>query len=398
MAGRAGGLWDAWRARRELVDAAFLAPVAVLMALEWPAATASGPAHVADPLPYLGLSLLLLAPLVVRRRRPRTVFAVVAVVAFGQWLSGTPLAIADVAVLIAMYTVASCCTRWWGLAALLVTEAGCALEAARQYPGDWTRARGPFLFLGVVAVGIGLFGVYMRTRREHLAALEERAARLERERDTEVRMARSAERARIARELHDVVAHNVSVIVVQADGAAFAIDTDPARAKQALAAISGTGRLALTEMRRLLGVLREADDSGPFAPQPGVEQLADLADQIRRAGLPVAVRVEGTPRELPEGLQLTVFRIVQEALTNALKHAGPDASAEVVLGYGGDAVAVRVADDGRGAAAVSDGRGHGLVGMRERAAVYGGEVTAGPRPGGGFEVAVRVPVPAGVRA
>ncbi|MQY05949.1 hypothetical protein ACRB68_40290 [Actinomadura sp. RB68] len=392
-----GRLWDWWRARRVLVDAAFVVPFLLLVAL-----SASSETNPRNPtyVPwgwYVFFSVALLVPLVVRRRWPRSVFAAVALLCFAQWLLHIRMIPSDMAILVALYTVTAYCAFRWGLAALVVALAGVVMETTQQM-GSWKHMRMPLLFFSTFIVGVWLLGLHMRTRRQYLRSLEERAERLERERDTEVQIARAGERARIARELHDVVAHNVSVIVVQADGASFAIDTDPARAKQALTTIGDTGRLALAEMRRLLGVLRAEDDSGAYAPQPGVEQLTELVEQIRAAGLPVTVRVAGVPLEVSQGRQLTIFRVVQEALTNTLKHAGPRASADVMLHYGDDAVDVVVMDDGRGAAAVVDGYGHGLIGMRERVAVYGGQVRAAPRAGGGFEVAARIPVREEARA
>ncbi|MBC6467980.1 sensor histidine kinase [Actinomadura alba] len=341
---------------------------------------------------FIMLTLGLCVPLIWRRRWPRAVFVLIAVVAAVQWAAHIAALPPDLAVLIALYTVASRCGFRWGLTAAIVAEAGAIMEACQQWGLSWEQARSPAIFLTVVVAAVWVFGIYMNTRRAYLRSLEERAARLERERDTQVQVAMAAERARIARELHDVVAHNVSVIVVQADGAAYAIESDKERAKQALEAISATGRTALAEMRRLLGVLRESDDTGSYAPQPGIEQLTDLVDQIRASGMPLRFEIDGVPRELSQGLQLTVFRIVQEALTNTLKHAGTGATAHVNLHYGDDSVEVRVRDDGRGAAAADDGRGHGLVGMRERVAMYGGSALARARSGGGWEVVARLPV------
>ena len=235
-------------------------------------------------------------------------------------------------------------------------------------------------------------GDSMRTRRAYYAALEDRAARLERERDAQAQIAAAAERARIARELHDVIAHNVSVMVVQADGASYALDRSPERARQALAAISSTGRQALDEMRHMLGVLRSADERSGVAPIPGVGQLDELLDQTRASGLAVSFTVEGVPSPLPSGVALAAYRTVQESLTNVRKHGGPAARAQVLLRYCEDALVLTITDDGRGAAAVSDGAGHGLIGMRERVAVYGGALEAGPRPGGGYRVTARLPL------
>ncbi|GAA2134302.1 sensor histidine kinase [Actinomadura napierensis] len=380
-----GRFWEWLRGKKALVDAFFAVPV-LLVSLP---ALLGGHQAMAEPA-YLALTAGLVAPLVLRRTFPRTVFAVVALISGVQCAAGALPVAANVAVLMGLYTVAAGCAFRWALAAVVVGELG-AVMATLRYPSGRDDQRSTLLMLSAVVAGVWILGLHMRTRRAYLSSVEERAARLERERDAEVKMAMAAERARIARELHDVVAHNVSVIVVQADGASFAIDTDVGRARQALETISLTGRTALSEMRRLLGVLREDDDAKAYAPQPGVAQLDDLVEQVRSSGLPVTFEVAGSPPDMSEGRQLTVFRIVQEALTNTLKHGGPRVAATVQLRYACDAVEVLVHDDGRGAAAADDGRGHGLVGMRERAAVYGGDVRAAPCPGGGFEVVARIP-------
>jgi signal transduction histidine kinase len=320
------------------------------------------------------------------------VFAFIALVALVQWLADVNVAAYDVAVLIAMYTIAAQCLLRWTLAALLVTEIGMVLtlwRSVEQVPpqGQWKSVIPQSVTIGA----IWLCGLYISTRRKYTLSLEERAERLERERDAQAEAAAAAERARIAREMHDVIAHAISVMVVQADGASYAVDTNTERAKRAMTAIGATGRQALMETRRMLGVLRETDGEATLVPQPGVDQLPDLVQQIRTAGLPVELAVSGESAALPAGLGLTVYRIVQEALTNVMKHAGPAATAYVTLHYGDQAIEVRIRDDGRGAT-FSDGHGHGLVGMRERAAVYGGQVSAEPVPGGGFEVIARLPV------
>ena len=215
------------------------------------------------------------------------------------------------------------------------------------------------------------------------------------ERQLEVEKASAAaaiveERARIARELHDVVAHSISVMVLQARGGRRVLESDPADAREAFNSIERTGQQALDEMRRLLGMLRRSDEELPLAPQPSLRELDRLVEQVRAAGLPVDVAIEGQPRELPPGVELSAFRIVQEALTNALKHAGP-ARARVVLRYGADDFELEIADDGAGTSG-SSGPGFGLVGLRERVAVYGGELQAGHRPGGGYELRVRLPI------
>jgi signal transduction histidine kinase len=198
------------------------------------------------------------------------------------------------------------------------------------------------------------------------------------------------ERARIARELHDVVAHSISVMVLQARGGRRVLESEPADARDAFAVIESTGQQALDEMRRLVGMLRSGEESLPLAPQPSLKELGSLVEQVRAAGLPVDVAVEGEPRDLPPGVDLSAFRIVQEALTNALKHAGP-ARARVVLRYLADEFELEISDDGPGTDDDS-GPGYGLVGMRERVSVYGGELQAGRQPGGGYALRVRLPL------
>jgi signal transduction histidine kinase len=229
--------------------------------------------------------------------------------------------------------------------------------------------------------------VVMLLVRRVLGDRDRRLQLAERERDVAAREAVVEERARIARELHDAVAHNVSMIVVQA-GAERRVVEGPTR--EVLVTIEQIGRGALTEMRRLVGMLR-ADAADPLAPQPGLGDLETLVTQVREAGLPVELRVEGEPRELPVGIELSAYRIVQEALTNALKHAG-EAHASVRVHYGPDSLELEIVDDGGGVPAPETGGGHGLVGMRERVALYGGRLDAGRRPSGGFAVRVLLPI------
>ncbi|MDA0637706.1 sensor histidine kinase [Nonomuraea sp. MCN248] len=376
----------AWSARRgKVMDALWVAPVAVLCLLPSAPRAFDEPAGLTG---YVVLTLLLLAPLMVWWRRPVPAFCGVALVSFGQWAAGVEVVPANLAVLVALWAVAARCSFRWSSAAVLVTELGVFLALVR-----WdTPTLGMFTTGSILVVTIWLAGLYASTRRRYLEGLEERARRAELERDQRARMAAAAERARIARELHDVVAHHVSVMVVQADGAGYAIGSDAEQARLAVRAVSRTGREALAEMRRLVGVLREDEGAGgpDYTPQPGLAQLEDL---VRGAGVPARLRVTGDPGALPEGVQLAVYRIVQEALTNTLRHGGPRVGALVELRCRDSELVVRVTDDGLGAAAPPASGGHGLLGMRERAAMYGGEVTAGPRPGGGFEVLARLPVP-----
>jgi signal transduction histidine kinase len=219
---------------------------------------------------------------------------------------------------------------------------------------------------------------------------ERRVEVAERERDLVAREAVVEERARIARELHDVIAHHVSMIVLQAGAERRVLDGPSASTREVLETIEQTGRSALTEMRRLLGMLR-GDANEPLTPQPGLSDLPTLIGQLRDAGLPVELQVEGEPGELPVGIELSAYRIVQEALTNALKHAG-DASATVHVRYGLDSLELEIIDDGAGTSTPVGGGGHGLVGMRERVALYGGRLEAGRRPSGGFAVSVLLPI------
>lgn len=237
-----------------------------------------------------------------------------------------------------------------------------------------------------------VIGARVRRSRVHAAELAGRAAHLERDREERARAAVAAERARIARELHDVVAHNVSIMVVQAGGARRVLDERPDAARGALASIEQAGRSALAELRRLLGVMREDDAGGALEPPPGVASLDRVLEQVRDAGVPVEMIAEGDARPLPPGVDMSVHRIVQESLTNVLKHAGR-ARATVRLRYEPNEIDVEVTDDGVGAtAAASNGRGHGLIGMRERVALFGGDFHAGPRREGGFTVRARLPL------
>jgi signal transduction histidine kinase len=243
----------------------------------------------------------------------------------------------------------------------------------------------------VIGIGLPLGAFALRRREQRATALQGEAERLARGREEQARAAVAAERARIARDLHDVIAHSVSVMTVQGGAARLLLEQDARRARESLLAVEETGHQAMAEMRRLLGLVHAEDDSPALAPQPGLADLEALVEQLERAGLPVALRVDGAPQTLAPGVGLAVYRIVQEALTNALKHAGP-ARAWVTVHYEPDALVLEIADDGRGVASVDGGGGHGLVGMRERVALYGGELAAGPRADGGFAVRARLPL------
>ena len=341
--------------------------------------------------------LALTVPLVFRRTHPVATYGVAIAAGAAQVVSGRKAGVSDLAILILLYSLAAYTPRRTSVAGLAVCLAGCVTAVLTWPPMPHFRLAallgGAVMYTGP-ALAAWILGDSMRYRRAYYAGLEDRAARLERERDAQAQIAVAAERARIARELHDVVAHNVSVMVVQADGASYALDSDPERTRQALGAIADTGRQALAEMRRLLGVLRREATQTGLTPLPGVEELAELLDQARAAGLPVDFQVAGEPRPVASGAALAAYRIVQESLTNTRKHAGPRAAATVTLRYCESALVLTIADDGRGTAAITDGAGHGLTGMRERVSLYGGALTAGPRPGGGFEVTAVLPLAA----
>jgi signal transduction histidine kinase len=246
-------------------------------------------------------------------------------------------------------------------------------------------------FFGVIGGTVWLVGRYVRRRRGLEATLEDRARLLEREREQQAALI-AAERGRIASELHDVIAHTVSVMGIQAAAAAEVLDHDPQRARAPLDSIQTTARDAIEELRRLLGVLRNGSESAELAPQPDLGGLGDLVERARESGLHVELSIEGDRRSLPAGIELAAYRIVQEALTNIRKHAGA-APARVTIQYRPACLDVLVEDEGRGAAGGA-GTAHGLVGMRERATLYGGTLDAGPRPGGGFRVRARLPLEA----
>jgi signal transduction histidine kinase len=248
-----------------------------------------------------------------------------------------------------------------------------------------------FFIFGMLA-GLWLVGDTLRRRTARVVELEAHAAVLEREREEVSRRAVADERARIARELHDVIAHSVSVMVVQAAAARRILDSQPDAARTSLAAIENTGREALAEMRRLLGVMRREDAADDAkAPQPGLGRLEALVDDVRAAGLPVDLRIEGAVMALPPGVDVSAYRVVQEALTNALRHAG-GAHVSVVVRYRAEDVEVEVSDDGRSSTGEPADGGRGLLGMRERVALFQGDLEAGPRPGGGFAVRARLPI------
>jgi signal transduction histidine kinase len=335
-----------------------------------------------------GLFTFLLAlPIAWRRRAPVTVFLVTAVVAFAQWFAGPPL-LADAALLVALYTVAAERPRRAAAAGGLVLEGGAVLAAVQ-----WgTSALATFVSLSGGVVAALVSGLYVRARRAQVAGLVERAARLEFERDQQALLAAAAERARISREVHDVVAHSLAVVISLANGATAKLGRDPQQSREALESISQLGRQALADTRRLLSVLRAEESAAARTPQPGIKEIADLVGHAASTGLDVTLSARGDPVPVAAGLALSAYRIVQEAITNTVKHAEAATAITVELTWTPQCLRITVTDDGRGNRwpAGSPG-GYGLAGMRERAALYGGTVTAGPRQPGGWEVNAVLP-------
>jgi signal transduction histidine kinase len=369
-----------------VIDTAIV--VAVTAITEWNAwafHTVAGPRWLTTPLP-----LLLALPLFWRRTRPLLVVSLVMAgvltqaIAPGNSAEGIEMIIA---VGVAAYSVAAYSDRRHALAGLAILAAGYTVYALedRNIQSGRTSELWAGAFFAVAILAAWLIGVFVRTGRER-NLIEAQAAARERAAQEAV----AEERARLARELHDIVSHNLSVVVLQAGGARAKGENAP---QGTLEKIERSSREALVEMRRLLGVLRENDEEAALAPQPGMGQLEALARTMEAAGLPVELTIEGAKDELPPALDLSVYRIVQEALTNALNHAGP-AQARVEIRRRADELTIDVVDDGAGrGSAGSPGTGHGLLGMRERVAMFGGELRAAPRPGGGFAVHARLPLP-----
>jgi signal transduction histidine kinase len=356
-------VWDS------LLAAACLVPI-VLAGLVHPAESTATPLAVA-------LVFAAYAPLALRRRAPLAVLAVVAAATIAYAAVGDGLT-TQLALAIAAYTAAAHLPR--RTVAIWVTPiavvAALAIALDQQAHRNWVEVLINISFPVLLAI---LLGRIAFNRRARLARDRERAAA----------DAVAEERARIARELHDVVAHAIGVMVVQAGAARTVVDRDPAAAKDAIAQVEHVGRDGLAEMRRLIGVLTDGDGAAARAPQPGLGALDDLVSTVRSAGLAVEVVRAGEARPLPAGADLTAYRVIQEALTNVLKHAGP-AHARVTLGYDDGRLAIEVEDDGIGPSATDD-PGHGLVGMRERVGLYGGVLRTGARPGGGFAVRAEIP-------
>ena len=332
---------------------------------------------------YVPVALLMTVPLAWRRRTPLAAVAVVmgAFAAQSLILDRTP-DIELIPALIAVYSVAAHGEGWTAFAG-----GAYGLVAGVIWLGI-----GDFLLPVVIFGGAWFAGRLVRKRQLFAQVFAERARVLERERDANARLAAAEERVRIARELHDAVGHSVSVMVVQAGAERMALGSGKPVTAEALEAIEKTGRQALTEMRRLLGMLRVSDEPPAHAPQPTLAELDELLAQVRDAGVPVELHIEGRQVALPPGIAVSAYRIVQEALTNVLKHAGP-AHARVIVRYESRELELEIADDGQGPREASDA-GHALVGMRERVALYDGELDAGARNGGGFVVRARLPLAA----
>jgi signal transduction histidine kinase len=368
-----------------------LIDAAILVLARFEPGSSPGPWYVALP-----IDLVLVLPLVFRRRHP-------VLVAYLVLLIGIPHAALElglaslIAGAISVYSVVVYSGRKQGAIYLLASLLSSGVQTYVQFRDQWVVNS---IILVLVFAFCWALGEFAGARRAYQAELEARLHLLETERDQASRIAVAEERSRIARELHDVVAHAVSVMVVQADGASYAMRTDPTLAERAVRTISDTGRGALAELRRLLDVLRNEDAIGePRVPQPGTDALGELAERIRAAGVPVRLELGEGLADLPTGVALGVYRIVQESLTNTLKHAGPGAAAEVHVWRSGDGVQVEVSDDGAGKARAllpgggehSVAGGNGVIGMRERANVFGGTLHVGPNPGGGWRVRATLP-------
>jgi signal transduction histidine kinase len=359
------------------------------------AAVSAVPSVVHDHGHPQGAAIIVLAlaavPLLARRIWPIPVFGVVLAVNAGAVLWDGVRQVNGPALLIALYTVAAMRPRREALVCVGLLEltmvAGLLLFAGG---GWWYDA---IFASGMVAAALGL-GLYSATRRAYLAELHDRAERLERERDQQGALAAAAERARIAREMHDIVAHHLTVMVTLSDAAIAASASSPERAAEVMRSVSATGRRALADTRRLLGVLRHRPGQDPaedLQPVPDLTQLDMLIEQVRSAGLDTTLEIHGEALDVPAGVQLTVYRLVQEALTNTLKHGGPGARASVRLRFLPGELRVDVDDDGAGAAAPATASiGSGLVGMQERVHAYGGDVQTGPRQPGGWRVSARL--------
>ncbi|SBT42030.1 sensor histidine kinase [Micromonospora auratinigra] len=383
----------AWARRRPLAADAALAVALVLMDAAFQLLTPRE-LRTAQLWSTLGWSVLCAAPVVARRVAPwPAVGAAVASLAVLVPLGHSP-ATQGLAFVVLTYTMAAYRPARPAAAAALLIWLPVVVANLLVPPAGAVEIGPAYLVLNNVLIAAVAYAVgrAVRARRQSTRMLRERARIAEATQRSLAEQAVADERRRIARELHDVVAHQVSVMGVLATGARRVLRRDPDAADEAMATVEETGRATLRELRRLLDVLRtDAEPAAELAPQPGLTGVEALVEQVREAGLAVTLRVDGGPAPVQEGVALAVYRVVQEALTNALKHAGP-ATALVRLTWTADALAVEVTDTGRGPAPAADRVGHGLVGMRERVALYGGVLRTGPRPGGGFRVYARIPL------
>ncbi len=345
----------------------------------------------------LGLAVVLALAtgvlIAVRRRWPVAVLVATAGALLVGQAYGTSLNFGGFALLIAVFTVASETPRRTSLVVLAALPAYLVVAVLifnTAHPNPTSTVLADLVTAIAIYATAWLVGDSLRRRRTRTAALEARAERLEREQEQAARVAVQNERALIARELHDVVAHSVSVMIVQAGAARRVMDEQPGEARAALASIETTGREALAEMRRLLGILRSDDGPAPLAPQQGLANLGQLLANARSAGVSVELSIDGDPRPLAPGIDLAVYRIVQETMTNTIKHAAPT-RATIRLAYEPSTIVVDVRDAGPPSATGAVGSGHGLVGMEERVRIYGGKLEAGPSPDGGFAILARIP-------
>lgn len=330
------------------------------------------------------------------RRVTPTMTMMVAGLATGAWfLVGHSDGFIPLAVMVALYSVAAYGSRADGISSLVITEVFVVISFLSILMREHDISLIQLAVNVLMFLGIWVLGDRTRVRRELVDQLRSEAEQAERSRELTAELAVSDERTRIARELHDVVAHSVSVMVIQAGAGRRVAQDQPERATEVLAAIEDVGRDALADLRRMVGVLRDQPGAEGLAPQPSLADLDELAQRLAAAGLPVRVEHVGEPRRVPSGLELTAYRIVQEGLTNVIKHAGAVCDVVVTVRHGDGALVVEVDDDGRGAAAAAHQQrtSSGLLGMRERVAVFDGRLHVGPRPGGGFRVRAVLPIP-----
>jgi signal transduction histidine kinase len=371
--------------RAQRIDHIAAVALAVLAQIEiWVGDAVPAPRWLGVP-----VAVLMCSTVAWRRRRPllagSTVLAANIVLILAAGTPGQSVALA-ISWFCGLYAIAV----WTDTRGFLIGIGVLVAGNAATLIADPSGVKDTWLFTIIPIAAMLLARVAVRGRQERADTLAARAHLLEREQELRAHEAVVEERARIARELHDLVAHNVSVMVIQAGAERHALPEEQAQTREALGSIEQAGRQALADARRLLGMLRRDGEREELEPQPGLAQVAELIDQVQRAGLQVSLAVEGEPRALDPGRDLCAYRIVQEGLTNALKHAGRS-HAEVRLRYAPDSLAIEIRDDGAGSARL-DGAGQGLIGMRERLALYGGELVAGARDGGGFEVLARLPL------